>query len=138
MANPLELCTCQQAGLSQAKMLTVAETACSAEPGSSRMTPLLGMFLSMGTGSLVEWVQLRWLGGGFQIWVLEGHCNPLLRAWGRVFKVTRSLDWAPNLGSCHLDDTVTGDLGKQTSPMKMFCLHLLACLDHLCTDRFFN
>lgn len=35
-----------------------------------------------------------------------------LGTWGG-FSVTHSLDWTPGLGSCHQDNSVTGDLSDQ-------------------------
>lgn len=62
-------------------------------------------------GSLAMRVQLRWLpnlGAG------RGRFEAQRWAVGKGFKVTCSMDWTFNLGSCHLDNTVTEDLGEQT------------------------
>lgn len=80
------------------------------------MTPLLGTSPWTGTtgggcdvGSMAMWVQLRWLPN----LGAEGRFEAPRWALGKGFKVTCSVDWTLNLGSCHLDNTVTGDLGKQ-------------------------
>jgi len=79
MANPLGLRARWRAGLSHIRLLMAAEAARSAELASGGVTSLPGMFSwtetsggGCGMGLLAAWVQLRWPGGGFQIWVLVG------------------------------------------------------------------
>lgn len=112
MANPSGLHACQQTRLSQVRLLTEVEAARSAELGSGGVTPLPGTSSWDGVVGCMGAAEVarRWLSNLGARGALKPHAGHL----GRVFKVTRSLDRVPNLGSCHLDNTATGDLGKHT------------------------